>query len=289
MSPGIIYAILTSICFGITGVVDKIGVSQVNNPLVFSLQSTSVAIIITTFIAVIFFNTSIAKELKSIKRSIWFYVILVGIFSSGIFVVFRFIGLIQTTGTFANLTQIITTSLTAIFAWIFLRERLPKKFWYLFVIILIATYFVSIGHIRLASISQGDMYIIFGTLFLASGNIFSKLAAGRVHPIILSMARFFFGGIVILVVNIFLFDQNLMTQPFVGWALISGLLWSGNVIFFHLALTQIGVTLTTSILMIGPIYTMILESVFLSQVFTPVQIVAAFIVISCGLLIIRLK
>ena len=288
MSLGVIYAFLTAICFGITGVIDKIGVSSVNSPLVYSLQSLLVALIITTLLTVLYLNKSLRKCLR-IPRKIWLYIIMVGILASGLFVYFRFIGLVESTGTFANLSQIMTTSLTAILAWKFLREKLPIIFWILFTIIIISTLLVSIGEIKLVAISRGDLFILIGTFFLAAANIFSKLAAEKVHPMVITVVRFVFGVMTIVIIGGLFNPIGLFSQPITIWAVLSGLLWTGSVIFFNFALQRISVTATTSILMLGPILTLVLESVYLKQSFTQVQILAAIIVVCCGLFITRLK
>lgn len=210
---------------------------------------------------------------------------LVGVFASGIFILLRFLGLTQSTGTFATLSQIITTSLTALLAWIFIKERLSKAFWVLFSIIILATYFVSVGKIALDNVKFGDFLIASSTIFLAASNIFSRIFVQKGNPILLSLGRFFFGFLFLLIVS-FIYTGSQLFVLSTSWVFLSGLLWTSGVITFNLAIQKIGVTLATSLLMTAPVITMALESTALNYHFTYVQIIAAFIVVISGILII---
>lgn len=283
---GVIFSLIACISLGIVGIIDKVGTLQTNNPFIFSSQSLLFSLLFTVIFALIYFKGLPVRETKSISFSSWRLIILVGILASGLFILFRFLGLTQSTGTFATLSQIVTTSLTAIFARIFLKEKLSKSFWGIFLIILVSMYFVSIGKFAFASVKQGDLFILFGTLFLAAGNIFSKIVVHRVNPVLVSAARFLIGFIFLAIASIILMNHQTISNPFSIWVILSGLLWSTLVITFNLALKRIGVTLSTSILMMAPVITMILEYSFLQFHFTLVQVIAALVVVLGGVAII---
>lgn len=287
---GIIFALINCLSLGILGVVDKTGTLQSNNPIIFSTQSLFYSVLFT-FVFILFYSKGLPiQSIKRISFPAWKLVILVGIFSSSLFMLFRFLGLTQTTGTFATLSQIITTSLTALLAWVFLKEKLSRLFWILFAIIIIAVYFVSIGRITLASVQTGDMFIIFGTFFLAAGNIFSRLAVQKVDPVLVSGLRLFFGLIFLLLIDFFLLggftNWSGIFSHLSIWAVFSGLLVSIGVLGFNLAIKRLGVTFGTSILMVSPVITIILEYSFLNHHFTLVQIVAALVVVISGITLI---
>lgn len=283
---GVVFSLINCFSLGILGIVDKIGTLQTNNPLVFSSQSLLFSLLFTIIFALFYFKGLPIRNVKNLSFSSWGLIILVGVFAAGLFILFRFIGLTQSTGTFATLSQIITTSLTALLAWIFLKERLSKSFWGLFVIVIISMYLVSIGSLALASIKTGDMFIVFGTLFLAAANIFSKLAVQRVNPILLSVGRSVFGFIFLFIVSFLFVGPSRIFHSFTEWVILSGLLWSASVITFNLAIKRIGVTFTTSLLMMAPVITMILEYFILGYYFTVVQIIAALVVVTGGIAII---
>lgn len=276
---GVFFSLLSCLALGFLGIVDKIGTVQSGNPFIFSSQSILFALIFTTIFGLIYFKGIPVQNLKALSLNSLKLLILVGIFASGLFILFRFLGLTQSTGTFATLSQIITTAITAIFARLFLKEKLSKSFWILFLVILAAMYFVSIGKLTFASIKQGDLFILFGTLFLAGGNIFSKIVVHQVNPILVSAARFLFGFVFLAVSSILLINYQAVSNPFSMWVILSGLLWSTAVIAFNLAIKRIGVTFSTSLLMIAPVITMILEYSLLQFRFTLVQIIAALVVV----------
>lgn len=279
---GVAFSLFNCLSLGVLGIVDKMGTMQSKNPLIFSSQSLFISLIFTLIFTLFYFKGLPTKQIKTISPSLWLLIILVGIFASGIFILLRFLGLTQSTGTFATLSQIITTSLTALLAFIFLKERLSKLFWIFFIIIIISVYFVSIGKIALADIKTGDSLILLSTLFLASANIFARTVVQKISPILLSLGRFLIGFIFLFIVTS-LFVSNNVFQSLNPLVILSGLLWGISVLTFNLAIKKIGVTFTTSLLMTAPVITMILEYFFLNYQFTSVQIVAALTVVASGL------
>jgi len=285
---GVLFSLTNSLSLGILGVVDKIGAEHYASSIVFSLQSVFFSFLFVTLFSLFYFKKSYIRNIKGIPPSLMTLIILVGIFASGLYILFRFLGLTQSTGTFATLAQVVITAETAIAAFIFLKEKLSKIFWLLFVIILIAIYFVSVGKFQLTTLQRGDILIMIGASFVTFANIFSKLVVNKINPVILSEGRFLFGSIFLLLTALFFFHQTNLFA-FSIWSLISGFFWAINVIAFNFAIKKIGVTLTTSLLMIAPIYTMILEYLILKQTFNLLQITAAFVVIISGILMVILK
>lgn len=284
--PGVILSLVACFCLGVVGVVDKIGTLQFNNPFIFSSQSILSALLFTVFFAFIYFKGLPIRILKQISFSSWGLIMIVGVFASGLFILFRFLGLTQSSGTFATLSQVITTALTAIFARIFLKERLSRLFWGLFVVIIFSMYFVSVGKLALANIRTGDLFILFGTFFLALGNIFSKIVIEKVSPVLLSVGRFLFGFIFLFITSLIYISDGNILNSFTMWVVLSGLLWSVLIITFSLAIKKVGVTFTTSILMLAPAITMVIEYFAINYQFTLVQVAAAMVVVVCGVAII---
>ncbi len=280
---GVIFALINCLSLGTVGIIDKLGTLQSNSPFIFSSQSLLFTLLFTVIFTLIYFKGLPIRDIRDISFSSWRLIILVGILASGLFILFRFLGLTESTGTFATLSQVITTSLTALLAWIFLKERLSKIFWLLFAIIIFSMYFVSVGKIALASIKTGDMFIIAGTFFLAGANIFSRSVVQKVDPVLVSVGRAFVGFIFLLLVGSYFVKSGGLFDSLTIWVVLSGLLWSIGVITFNLAIKKIGVTLGTSILMMASIITMALEYSLLGYHFTQVQVVAALIGVASGI------
>lgn len=286
---GILFAGINALALGSSGIIDKLGSGYFTNSIIFSTQSVLFSLIFVTIFTLFYYKGIPLRELKHISLSSWKNIFFVGILASGLFIIFRFLGLTQSTGTFATIAQVIVTAETAILAMLFLHERLSKTFSLLFIVILIAIYFVSVGRFTISALQKGDIYIIFGATFLAFANIFSKLAVNKVNPLLLAEGRFFFGTLFLLLSSILLFHQTQSLFVFSIWSVLSGFLWAANVVAFNFAIQRIGVTFTTSLLMTAPIITMIFEYFILRQTFNPIQITAAIIVIISGILIVVLK
>lgn len=286
---GVILSLIACIILGILGIIDKLGTLQSSNPFTFSFQSLLFALVFTVILALIYYKGIPARDIKSISFSSWGSIILIGIFASGLFILFRFLGLTQSTGTFATLSQVITTSLTALLALIFLKERLSKIFWLLFAIIIFSMYFVSVGNIALASIKTGDLFIILGAFFLAVANIFSRSVVQKVDPVLVALGRALTGFIFLLLVGFFFVKNGEILESLTIWAVLSGLFWSAWIISFNFAIKKIGITLSTSILMMASIITMALEYSLLGYHFTNIQIIAALVGIASGIAIISIR
>jgi drug/metabolite transporter (DMT)-like permease len=284
---GILFALLNMLGLGIVGLVDKIGATQTPSPFVYSVQSVFFSLIFTFIFAIFFFKKSFINKIKNVQIGNLKLILLVGILSSGLFILLRFFGLTQATGTFATLSQVFTTALTAILAGIFLKEELSKKFWVLFIIIIISIYFVSIGKLAWANIKMGDLFILGGSVFLAIGNVLSRAVVKSTSPVLVSVGRFLGGYIFLFIVGAIIFGHITDFFYINSIAILSGFIWSVMIISFNFAIQRIGVTLTTTLLMIAPIITMILEYIFLHQFFTFIQIIAACITVVCGLLMIQ--
>lgn len=281
---GVMFALGTCLCFGTLGIIDKIG--SENNPLIFSFQSLLFSLLFSLIFALIYFKDSFFPAIRKLSFSSWQLIITVGLLASGFAILLRFFGLRESTGTFASLSQVITTSTTVILAWIVFKEKLSKLAWIFFVMIVISIYFVSVGKIALVDIKNGDKFILLGALLIGTSNIFSKKAILVVNPILLSVGRFFFGFLFLLIVGLLLDGSGMIFKQLSWWVILSGLLWTGNVLFFNLAIKRVGVTLTTSLIMMAPVLTMALEYSLLEYQFTLVQIVAAMVVIISGIAII---
>lgn len=287
-SSGIIFAGVNALSLGILGIIDKIGTGQFTSSIIFSTQSLLFGFMFVTLFSLLYFKNSFLKELKSISFFHWRLIFFVGALTA-MFILFRFLGLTQSTGTFATLGQIIVTAQTALLAAIFLKEKLSKIFWIFFIIILIAIYFVSVGKFAFSPLQQGDIYIIIGTTFVAVANIFSKVVVDKINPALLTEGRFFFAAVFMLLASFFLFQQTDTLSVFSVWSVISGFFWSLNIGAFGFAIKRIGVTLTTSLLMTAPIITMLLEYFILKQLFNPIQITAAIVVVICGIAMVLAK
>jgi len=265
--------------------VDKAGATSYDISLLFSLHSVLFAVLFGTLFALVYRGEKILVDIKKTSKRAWIAIIMFGLFASGLFIVFRFLGLAQSSGTFATLGQVITTSLTAILAFIILRERLAKQFWLFFVLIILATYVVSTNSVTLSTPKVGDLFILLAAFFLAIANIFAKIAIPKTTPIVLSVGRFCTGAIFFILATMLLFGAEALFSEFSYWSILSGFFWTVNILAFSFAISRIGITLATSVLMFAPIITMILEITLLKQHFSLLQIVAGLVVVSSGVML----
>ena len=126
---GIITAILGSLCLGLAGITDKVGAIASKQPFLYSTQTIFFAFCFTVVYFFLFKKKSVKDIYKKLDPTSWLQLLLIGCLGVGIAILLRFIGLLQSTGTFASLSQVITVAFTGMLAHFFLKEKLSKGFW----------------------------------------------------------------------------------------------------------------------------------------------------------------
>lgn len=281
MQKGYFLVFLTAVISGFSVFVNKFGVSVVN-PFVFTgLKNLSVAILLTGLI----FILKDWRILRSLSKKQWFLLALIGLIGGSIPFLLFFKGLSLTSAAFGGFWHKTMFIYVAVFAVIFLKEKIDKKF-------LFGGLLLVLGNILLLkklsfAINYGDVLIILATLFWASENIISKHILKELKGNIVAWARMFFGALFIL---IFLFATgqassiSSLNLAQTGWVLATSLLLFAYAISWYNGLKYIPASHATAILVLGSPITTLLS--FISGGIIGSQEITAGLFIAAGILII---
>lgn len=203
----IFYLTLASFSYGLFVVLVKylLNLGLESLPLV---ASTGVFFFIFSILYCLF-NSS---QLKQISKRNWFKIFILGLFATFAGRILMFVGQSFTTAINAGFLLKLTGLTTIPFAYFLLREKIERKDYIAFLIMLIGTFLlVTKGSFNIPNI--GDLLLVLLVIILGFTNTLAKQVMKEVNPNIISSLRLFFG-------NLLLFG---FVTPFLGKATFSPL------------------------------------------------------------------
>jgi len=278
---GLILILLTAIISGISIFVNSISIKEFDS----SIFTFSKNIVVALFLFSIILAFGKFAQLKALKRKQWIQLTIIGLVGGSIPFLLFFKGLQLTTGTTSAFIHKTMFIYIAIFALLFLKEKLNKWFILGTALLLIGNFFFikpdfhfSIGHIL----------IVFATLFWAAENTYAKYVVKEVSGTLIAFGRMFFGSLFIL---IFLSASgklsliSTLTFVHIAWIILTAVLLLGYVLTFYNGIKYIKISTAACILAIGSPITTLLSFVFQAKAFSFNQAIGAFFILS-GLLFI---
>ncbi len=286
-AKGLSWTIGSVLAVGLAGFVDKLGTTKISNPLWYSLITLLAALGFSLLYVVLIQRRTTPSSLHKTSLSKWLVLVLLGMISSGLFIILRFYGLQSSTATFTTLSQVLTSVVTVFFAALIFKEQLPKIFTLLFPVILIATYFFSTASLSFSAMKSGDLLIILAALLLAGGNMVGKVATQVFTSEIITIGRTIFGLLLVLLAIIFIHPHPVSLNAFLIFPIISGAIMTTNFFCYYQGVRRCGVGFTTSFLMAAPIVTKLLSLVFLGEQLNLLQTVCFGVIILTGYTIVH--
>jgi len=279
-NKGYYLVLSTAIISGFAIFINQFGV-KVSHPYVFTfLKNTMVAVLLFSLILIL----KDRKQLTNIKKKQWLQLILIGLIGGSIPFLLFFKGLSLTTsigGAFLHKTIFIYI---ALFAAIFLKEKISKKYF-------LGGLFLVLGNLFLLkqisfSIDTGSLLILLATLFWAVENVISKYVLRELPGKVVALGRMFFGSLFIFLFLLFsgqaplLMELNLIQ---IGWVSLTGLLLFGYVITWYSGLKYIPVSKAAVILLLGSPITSLLYFIQTGQITYPAILGIFLIAVGAGI------
>ncbi len=268
LTTGIYLAIATAIISGFSNFINKIAVTSIKPPLLFTAEKNA-------FVAVLIIGFLIAtlkwKKLKELKRKEVLYLLSIGVIGGAIPFYLFFTGLSQIPAINAVLINKTMFIWVAILALPFLKEKI-SKLQVLAVILIFAANFLIGGFTKL-QFSTGELMVFAATLFWAAENILAKKILPKVDPDILVAARMGIGSLLLLGASAIVSPQALskgliMTQSQWLWMGITVVFLLGYVMTWYRALRLAPATVVSAILVSATLVTNILSAIFIMHVWT---------------------
>jgi len=285
---GTILAFLAAVISGFSIPLNKIFVVNLD-PLVFtSIRSLIIGIV---FLAITRFKHEHIDKKINIK-----YLALIAIIGGAFAFLLFFDGLKLTTSGRAAFLHKTMPLYIIVLAFLFLKEKITKKYLYCILLMLIGTAAIYYSDITSDSLwlnpSLGDLMIIGATFLWAIENTLAKKVMIKESNLIVSFIRMFFGGVILLSVALILgkFEilMSLNSQQLINIG-ISTLVLFGYVLFWYWSLKFINVSKASIILLLSPVVSFLIGVGFLGEPSPYTQIIGSALILVGAYLVSNIK
>lgn len=262
---GTIFAILAAVISGVSIPLNKSFVVNID-PLVFT--SIRLLLIGTIFLIISYFRHEKINKKINIK-----YLALIAIIGGAFAFLLFFDGLRLTTSGRAAFLQKTMPIYVVVLAFLFLKERITKKYLYSILLMLIGTAIIYYSEIVPAQLwlnpSLGDLLVIGATILWALENVLSrKVMIKGESNFIVSFVRMFFGGIILFSIVLLLGKYDLLmslnSQQVINIS-VSTIILFVYVLFWYWSLKFINVTKASSLLLLSPVISLLIGNGFLNE------------------------
>ncbi len=282
-TKGILLVLSTALISGVAIFANSYFITKIdpNSLTLFKNSLTAFALFSIIFIGARYSKNKNFNQLKTLNKKKWGTLTIIGLIGGSIPFLLFFQGLAMIQGSAGALIHKTMFIFVAIFATLFLKEKLDKFIFPLALILFIGNFLLISGD--LGSIGAGHLMILAATLLWAAENTYSKHLLKNLQGTTVAFGRMFFGSIFILgymaaTTNL---NQSLTLNGSQAIQVgIATLFLLGYVLTWYNGLKLIPATLATSILLIGAPITSILNWIFLNQNLTVYQISGAFIILA---------
>jgi drug/metabolite transporter (DMT)-like permease len=175
---------------------------------------------------------------------------------------------------------------TAVLAFIFLRERLSRKYLIAMGLMIAGTagiYFATLNPTELFSNPQlGDLLIITAAFLWAIENIIAKKAMSEANNFLVSFSRMFFGGLILFGAIILLGKADalmaLTNGQLVNIGISTALLFC-YVLFYYWALKMINVSKAAVLLLVAPVISLVVGIALLGEPAPTIQLAGSGVIL----------
>jgi len=285
---GTMLALLAAVISGLSIPLNKIFIVNLD-PLVFtSIRSLLIGIV---FLAITFFRHERINKKINIK-----YLALIAIIGGAFAFLLFFDGLKLTTSGRAAFLQKTMPLYIIVLAFIFLKEKITKKYLYCILLMLIGIAVIYYSDIASNPLwlnpSLGDLLIICATFLWAIENTIAKKVMFKESNFIISFARMFFGGIILISVVLVLGKleilMSLNSQQLLNIG-ISTIVLFGYVLFWYWSLKFINVSKASIILLLAPVISFLIGVGFLGEPSPYSQIIGSALILVGAYLVSNIK
>lgn len=237
----------TAIISGFSIYMNKFAIKGIDSDIFTFSKNLLVGIFMVSLILLV----SRFAEFKTMKMKDWLSLLLIGLIGGSIPFLLYFKGLQLTSAASASLIHKSMFIYVAIFALVFLKEKLDKK-------VILAMLLLFAGNYLLIkpnwAFNAGDLLILSATFLWSVENIISKKILANLSGNMVAFGRMFFGSGFIFAYLLFTGKYNLLsgiTSMQLQWILVSSAMLALYVITWYNGLKHVDVSLATAILLLG--------------------------------------
>ncbi len=266
-------ALITALISGFSNFLNKIAITAIKDPIVFTTFKNS---IVTIFVVGIILILKKWREILSLNKKQMFKLFLIGIIGGSLPFALFFIGLTKTSALNASLIH------KTLFIWVLLlaipilKERLSKMQWLGVGAIFAAN--LIVGGFTGFNYNAGELMILAATILWAIENIIAKVVLKDVSSLTVVGARMAIGSLILFSFILIkgggsvVFAMN--SQQWL-WILIPAILLFGYVTTWYTALKYAPATYVATLLVPATLVTNVLSAIFITRAFTLTQFASA--------------
>ena len=291
-TTGTILALLTAVLSGFAIPINKTFITGLD-PTVF----TAVRALIIGIVFFLIASYSSKFDFKKFKKVSWSYLAAIGIIGGGFAFLLYFTGLKLTTsgrGAFLHKTLPIYV---AILAYIFLKEKIPKKQSYALGVMVLGTiilYAAKIGPAALwSNPSLGDILIIGATILWAVESVIARkvMLKGETNFVV-GFGRMFIGAIVLWAVMLLTGKVDVLLSLSaiqIRNLFISTAILSGYVLCWYWSIKLINVSKAAALLLLSPVISIIIGILWLGEPAPPLQLLGSALILAGAYLVTKIR
>jgi drug/metabolite transporter (DMT)-like permease len=278
---GTLLALFAAVISGVAIPLNKVFVVDLDPAVFTAVRSVIIGII---FLLLSFATHGFDK--KQFKTD-WKYLALIAVIGGALAFLLFFSGLKLTTAGRAAFLHKTLPLYVAVFAFFFLKERIPKKQIYALAIMLIGTLVIYSAQMTTSELWMdphfGDLLVIGATVLWALENVAARKVMSRGGTnFMVSFARMFFGGLILFgaVILTNKFGVLLMlTTPQWNNIFISTVVLFGYVLFWYWSLKHINVSKASTLLLLAPVVSLAVGAVWLGEPTPAVQLLGSALIL----------
>jgi len=282
ISKKLVYVLIFSLLWALSIFFNKVAINNGVRAFPFTIQTTILSLIILFLYCLFFRRASLFKT----KMSNFIDLIIIG-FIVGIAYITSFYGLKLSTA--INYGFLIKSSLifTILLAYIFLGEKLKKGKIILLITFALGIYLLSTGGKTLIP-GIGDLLIVSTAFCYSLALIITKPLTKKIHSNIISLGRIGF-ALLVLLAAVIIFKIDFLKIVSLPYIIIVGTIGAIEIIFLNKTIQVSSASYLTMMSMVVPVITFFLGVVFLQENLNLAQILGAFLIITSGIFVEKLK
>jgi drug/metabolite transporter (DMT)-like permease len=284
---GTLLVFLTALISGAAIVINKSFVVKID-PLLFTAMRTLFVGVIFLFISLFISKT----KGKSFKKASWKSLISIGIIGGSFAFWLFFEGLKLTTSGRAGFLHKTLPLFAVILAFIFLKEKITKKYLIALGIMILGLVLIELTKIS-SSVRLGDFLVLGATILWAIENTVAKKAMlNSESNWVVTFSRMFFGSLILFGIILILGKTDLLlslTSSQLLYILISGTILLLYVLTYYWGLRYINLSKAATILLISPVISLVLGILWLNEQVFVLQLIGSFLILIGAFVVVRLR
>ncbi len=284
---GTLLVLMTAIISGFSIVANKFFVTTID-PLVFTSLRALIIGLLFLLISVLVMD----KKKGTFKKTSWKNLVLIGIIGGGFAFWLFFAGLKLTMAGHAAFLHKTLPIYAMIFGFIFLKEKITKKYFVALLVMLIGLVLMQL-QIFSAEVRIGDLMVLGATVLWALENTISKKAMMNDESNwVVTFSRMFFGSIVLFAIIFLTGKADLLLTLSIEQLVYIG---ASSVFLFLYVLTwywglkYINLSKAAMILLLAPVISLVLGMLWLGETATGFQLAGSVLILVGAYAVINLK